>query len=255
MLSDCAISKTRSDWLNYIKPLLLRSENQEAFMFWCRKDFPRPGSSMVIFLFLIFVMSAGCNTSGSQNSGGVFQVGGNEQAEQTLHVFGPELPFMFTTTGDKADFAWSDIMQNGNSGVGTISSGEGEAFGINGTFFVASVDEPTPTPVTDEETLSGVSANFNPENPVPLLGPFDLDSIQTAIDANLSEKESYLYLVYIKGHFSWIEYQLEGPDPANEEVIERIEAGEGRKPSRLARTNTPFMTWTPRLSPSAFLTT
>ena len=62
---------------------------------------------------------------------GVSPASSAEEDRITLHLFGPELPFMFEVTGGAQDFAWSELLDWGDAGVETVSQGAGEVIGVD----------------------------------------------------------------------------------------------------------------------------
>ena len=150
------------------------------------------------------------------------------KAPITLYVFGPELPFMFETTGRPLDFAWSDLIASGDTGVGTIAKGAGEVVGIGGEFYVADESNPTPKKISDELTPSGVVATLNPNESFSISSRLDLNGLQKALDEKFVDTDSFVYMFMARGTLSSVEYQLAGPSPSNQ-VRKGIESGDSQQ--------------------------
>lgn len=146
----------------------------------------------------------------------------------TLNVFGPELPFMFKVKGGAKDFAWSDLIAQGDVGVGTISQGEGEVIGVGGAFYVADAANPKPRLVTNEMTPSGVVITFAPQKKLRLAGPLDLAGLQDALDKKFVDTETFVYVFKAHAMLSYVEYQLAGPRPTRQ-IKEGIESGKSQE--------------------------
>ncbi len=147
-----------------------------------------------------------------------------EKDEVTLHVFGPELPFMFHVTGGAKEFAWSDLMGWGDAGVGTLTEGIGEVIGIGGAFYVADPADPTPRPISDEMTPTGAVLTFASQQFLEIRGPVDLAGLQDALDRTFVDTDTFVYVFKAHVMLSSVEYQLAGPRPSGE-IMAAIESG------------------------------
>lgn len=140
----------------------------------------------------------------------------HETSPVTLHVFGPELPFMFKTSEMPQDFSWAEIVSWGDAAVGTIEKGHGEVIGFDNEFYVADPDNRTPRPVTKEMTPTGVVVKFVPEQSFDIGSITDLGEFQDALDATFVDTETFIYVFRARATFRQIEYQLEGPGQSSE---------------------------------------
>ncbi|MEM7135762.1 MAG: acetolactate decarboxylase [Myxococcota bacterium] len=146
----------------------------------------------------------------------------------TLHVFGPELPFMLPGSRTMKQFAWSELMASGDAGVGTITGGGGEIIGFDGKFFAAVPDDPVPHTVSDELTPTGVVTTFTPEHSMTVPGTLDLAEFQAALDRAFERTETFVYVFKARAHLELVEYQLAGPNPSKD-VVEEIRAGRSQE--------------------------
>lgn len=153
----------------------------------------------------------------------------------TLHVFGPELPFMFQTARPKRDFRWSALIAMGNTGIGTITHGAGEVIGVDGDYYVANAADPTPRRVSAEKTPSGAVASFKGGRSLSIAGPVDLDGLQSALDAVFVDTETYIYMFRAEGVLQSVTYQLEGPRP-DDALRAAIASGKSQKAVTLGTT-------------------
>lgn len=146
----------------------------------------------------------------------------------TLHVFGPELPFMFPVSGGQKDFAWSKLIASGDVGIGTISRGAGEVIGFDGAFYIAVPEHPTPRPVTDEMTPTGVAITFTPQHTLTIDKAVSLADFQSALDREFVDTETFVYVFKATATLASVEYQLAGPRPSKD-VLDGIRSGESQK--------------------------
>ncbi|MGB3685039.1 MAG: acetolactate decarboxylase [Ornithinimicrobium sp.] len=149
-----------------------------------------------------------------------------QSAAVTRNLFGPELPFLFETSGPNADFSWSELVATGDTGIGTVNGGAGEVLGVDGEFYVATADEPTPQMVSDEQTPTGAVAIFEPQESGTVAVATDLDAFQDALDEEFgtTDTETSVWIFTATGTLSSLEYQLEWPTP-NDEVTDEISEG------------------------------
>lgn len=145
----------------------------------------------------------------------------------TLHLFGPELPFMFKVPGGAKDFAWSEVIDWGDAGIGTITQGAGEVIGIDGTFYIADADDPTPRLLSDEMTPSGAVATFKAEQSLTIENSVDLDALQNTLDKHFVDTDTFVYMFRARATLASVEYQLAGPKPSAE-IMEQIKAGDSQ---------------------------
>ncbi|MGB6005490.1 MAG: acetolactate decarboxylase, partial [Ornithinimicrobium sp.] len=110
--------------------------------------------------------------------------------------------------------------------IGTVNGGAGEVLGVDGEFYVATADEPTPQMVSDEQTPTGAVAIFEPQESGTVAVATDLDAFQDALDEEFgtTDTETSVWIFTATVTLSSLEYQLEWPTP-NDEVTDEISEG------------------------------
>jgi acetolactate decarboxylase len=174
------------------------------------------------------LMLAAATVAGLAGAALVFAEDAGLNGGPTLRVFGPELPFMFPTSQKVKDFSWSQLIASGDTGIGTISNGAGEVMGIDGAFYVATADDPTPQPVTDEQTPTGAVVTFVPQKTLTLTSSVDLAGLQSTLDKQFVDTDTYVYMFKAHGTLSSVEYQLAGPKPTGE-ILDGIRSGKSQQ--------------------------
>jgi acetolactate decarboxylase len=95
---------------------------------------------------------------------------------------------------------FADLKRNGDFGLGTFDSLDGEMIALDGTFYQAKADG-TVLPVADTtKTPFAVVKFFSPDTELPLAGSRDLNSLMKELDAILPTP-NYFYAIRIEGTF------------------------------------------------------
>lgn len=145
-----------------------------------------------------------------------------------LKIFGPELGFTFPVNRKAKNFHWADLIKAGDTGLGTITLGQGEVLGVDGTFYIATPENPKPRLVTDEMTPSGAVITFTAQKSFRIDGPVDLAALQHALDAQFVNTDTFVYMFKAHATLSFVEYQLAGPRP-NRRIIDAIMTGDSQE--------------------------
>jgi acetolactate decarboxylase len=95
---------------------------------------------------------------------------------------------------------FADLKRNGDFGIGTFDSLDGEMIAVDGSFYQAKADGSV-LPVEDTaRTPFAVVKFFSPDTKLPLSGSWDLNGLMKELDAILPT-HNYFYAIKIEGTF------------------------------------------------------
>jgi len=119
---------------------------------------------------------------------------------------GPHVLFQTSTIDSLLDGSYdgdmtvAELVQHGDTGVGTFNACDGELILVDGQVFRARIDGTIEQVGPNERTPFAVAVSFSADRSIPVEGPVNRDELLGSVDASIDSSDCYA--VRIRGQFS-----------------------------------------------------